>query len=149
MVTQARVAVLPEVDGQLRIETVDLPDPIGHEVLVREFASGICHSQLHQMHGPRRSDLVLGHEATGEVLAVGEDVENVVAGDRVLLTFQPRDLRHAVFPAFRRSTSPVGELRSRRTFSHGPTTRSLTISTWSESRLIRRPMSPRSLVAPC
>jgi len=47
MVTQALVAVLPEAEGPLRIETVELPDPTGHEVLIREFASGICHSQLH------------------------------------------------------------------------------------------------------
>jgi D-arabinose 1-dehydrogenase-like Zn-dependent alcohol dehydrogenase len=93
MVTEARIAVLPQEDGPLRIETVDLPDPVGHDVLVREFASGICHSQLHQMHGRRSSEVVLGHEATAEVLAIGELVDNVAVGDRVVLTFQPRDLR--------------------------------------------------------
>jgi len=122
MVTQARVAVLPEAEGPLRIETVDLPDPSGHEVLIREFASGICHSQLHQMHGPRRSDLVLGHEATGEVLAIGEDVENVAPGDRVLLTFR------TVFLVSRRLNSLEVELRCRQTSSRGPTTRSSMIS---------------------
>lgn len=91
--TEARVAVLPQEPGPLRVETVDLPAPTGHEVLIREFASGICHSQLHQMHGPRRSEVVLGHEATGEVLAVGDAVTHIAPGDRVLLTFQPRDLR--------------------------------------------------------
>ena len=93
MSTETRIAVLPQEPGPLRIETIELPAPVGHEVLVKEFASGICHSQLHQMHSPRRSNVVLGHEATGEVLAVGELVDNVGPGDRVLLTFQPRDLR--------------------------------------------------------
>lgn len=77
----------------MRVEDVDLPDPTGHEVVIKEFASGICHSQLHTIHGPRRSDVVLGHEATGEVMAIGDQVTNVSVGDRVLLTFQPRDLR--------------------------------------------------------
>ena len=90
---RARVAVLPKEPGPLRIEDVDLAAPTGHEVLVKEFASGICHSQLHQMHNPRPTPMVIGHEATGEVLAVGEEVTHVKPGERVLLTFQPRDMR--------------------------------------------------------
>jgi Zn-dependent alcohol dehydrogenase len=62
-------------------------------VVIKEFASGICHSQLHTIHGPRRSDVVLGHEATGEVVAIGDAVQNVSVGDKVLLTFQPRNMR--------------------------------------------------------
>ncbi len=93
MTVEARMVVLPKEPGPLRIEGVDLPDPTGHEGLIKEFASGICHSQLHQIHNPRPTDVVLGHEATGEVLAVGDEVTNVTPGDRVLLTFQPRDLR--------------------------------------------------------
>lgn len=77
----------------MRIEEIELPDPTGHQVVVKEFASGICHSQLHQIHNARRSEVVLGHEATGEVLAVGDEVTNVKPGQKVLLTFQPRDLR--------------------------------------------------------
>lgn len=93
MPTTARVVVLPESPGPMRIEEIELPDPTGHQVVVRQFASGICHSQLHQIHNPRPNDIVLGHESTGEVLAVGSDVTHVAPGDRVLLTFQPRDLR--------------------------------------------------------
>ena len=93
MATAARVVVLPREPGPMRIEEVELPDPIGHQVVVRQFASGICHSQLHTIHGRRRSDVVLGHESTGEVLAVGDEVTDVGPGDRVLLTFQPRNLR--------------------------------------------------------
>ncbi len=77
----------------MRVEEVDLPDPVGHQVLIAEFASGICHSQLHTIHQQRSSDMVLGHEATGIVMAVGEAVNHVQPGDHVLVTFQPRDLR--------------------------------------------------------
>lgn len=93
MSTAARVVVLPQEPGPMRVEDVDLPEPTGHQVLIKEFASGICHSQLHQIHRARPTDVVLGHEATGEVVAVGEQVTHVAPGDRVLLTFQPRDLR--------------------------------------------------------
>lgn len=93
MSTVARTVVLPREFGPMRIEEVELPDPTGHQVLVKQFASGICHSQLHQIHRARQSDVLLGHESTGEVLAIGDQVTHVAPGDRVLLTFQPRDLR--------------------------------------------------------
>jgi D-arabinose 1-dehydrogenase-like Zn-dependent alcohol dehydrogenase len=50
MVTRTRVAVLPQHTAELRIEELDLPDPEPNQVVVRQFASGVCHSQLHQMH---------------------------------------------------------------------------------------------------
>ena len=92
MPTPARVAVFPEAPGPLRIEEVVLPDPGPEEVVVKLFSSGICHSQLHEMHGPRESDIVLGHEGTGEVLAIGDAVSHVAPGDRVLVTWIPRTL---------------------------------------------------------
>ena len=91
MPTPARVAVVPQEMGQpLRIESVDLPDPGPTDVVVRQFASGVCHSQLHEIHTPRASDVVLGHEATGEVVAVGSEVNHVNPGDRVFVTWLPR-----------------------------------------------------------
>ncbi len=89
----SRVVVLPKDPGPMRIDEIELPEPTGHQVVVKEFASGICHSQLHVIHRKRETDVVLGHEATGEVLSIGESVENVRPGDRVLMTFQPRNLR--------------------------------------------------------
>lgn len=90
MPTEARVAVVPEDSRTLRIETVELPAPGPHQILVREHASGICHSQLHEIHGPRTSDIVLGHEATGTVLETGSAVDHVSPGDRVIVTWLPR-----------------------------------------------------------
>ena len=74
MPTPARVVILPQEDAPLAIEQVQLADPGPLQVAVRLFSSGICHSQLHLMHNPRASDLVLGHEATGEVIAIGSEV---------------------------------------------------------------------------
>ena len=99
MPTSARVVFLPEEDAPLAVERVDLPDPGPYQVVVRQYASGICHSQLHQMHNPRPADQVLGHEATGEVVAVGSEVDNVAAGDTVFVTWVPRTPETARRPA--------------------------------------------------
>ena len=92
MPTSARVAVVPEGSGPLRIESLLLPDPGPHQVVVKLQASGICHSQLHEIHGARARDTVLGHEATGTVLARGSAVSHVDVGDAVLVTWIPRTL---------------------------------------------------------
>jgi Zn-dependent alcohol dehydrogenase len=73
------------------VEEVDLPDPGPHEVLIKQLASGICHTQLHQMQAPRGMPALLGHESTGEVLACGSEVNHVREGDRVVVTWLPRN----------------------------------------------------------
>ncbi|MFN8187183.1 MAG: zinc-binding dehydrogenase [Gaiellales bacterium] len=91
---EARAAILLP-DGELVVDVIDLPDPAPGEVLVRNLATGVCHSQLHQIRSgyPRERAVLLGHEAASEVLAVGEGVTHVVPGDRVLLTWHRRDAK--------------------------------------------------------
>jgi Zn-dependent alcohol dehydrogenase len=89
MPTPARVIVLPADDGPLKVVDVELP------VIVKQFASGVCHSQLHQMHTPRQSPVVLGHESTGIVLQKGSAVTHVKEGDTVMVTWVPRDANAA------------------------------------------------------
>lgn len=95
MPTSARIVVLPQQQALLQIEEVPLPAPGPHQVVVRQFASGICHSQLHDMHRPRTGPILLGHESTGVVLAAGVGVTHVREGDHVMVTWVPRDLEHA------------------------------------------------------
>lgn len=94
MPTQARVVVLPQERAPLRVEEVRLPDPGPYQVVVKQFASGVCHSQLHQMHRERTNNVVLGHESTGVVLAKGAKVNHVKEGDRVMVTWVARDREH-------------------------------------------------------
>ncbi|MBP19395.1 MAG: alcohol dehydrogenase [Gammaproteobacteria bacterium] len=91
MPTPAKVVVLPQEEGVLEVIDLELPDPGPHQVVVKQYASGICHSQLHQMHNPRVSPVILGHESTGIVLKVGSEVTHVTEGDTVLVTWVPRD----------------------------------------------------------
>ncbi|MCY4060537.1 MAG: alcohol dehydrogenase catalytic domain-containing protein, partial [Gammaproteobacteria bacterium] len=86
MGTPARVVVMPGAPGPLEIQEITLPDPEPNQVVVRQFASGVCHSQLHQMHRPRRRPGLLGHESTGIVLKTGSAVSHVDEGDMVLVT---------------------------------------------------------------
>ena len=95
MGTKARVVVLPQETSVLRVEDVTLADPGPREVLVKQYASGVCHSQLHQMHARRNSPVILGHESTGVVLKVGSEVNHVAEGDMVLVTWVPRNAAEA------------------------------------------------------
>jgi len=96
MPTLARVVVVPGEPGPLQIHEVKLPDPGPYQVVVKQFSSGICHSQLHQMHRPRTGQAqILGHESTGIVLAKGREVRHVKEGDRVMVTWVPRDADNA------------------------------------------------------
>jgi Zn-dependent alcohol dehydrogenase len=90
MGTPARVVVLPREMKPLRVEEITLPDPGPSQVVVKQFASGVCHSQLHQMHAPRATPVILGHESTGVVLKAGSRVRHVKEGDTVLVTWVPR-----------------------------------------------------------
>lgn len=65
---------------------VTQPQPAANEVLVRVKACGICGSDLHGMDGRsgrRIPPIIMGHEAAGEIEAVGEGVTQWKVGDRV------------------------------------------------------------------
>ena len=98
MGTPARVVVMPGGPGPLEVQEMNLPDPGPGQVVVKQYASGICHSQLHTMHGPRRRPALLGHESTGIVLKKGAAVTHVEEGDTVLVTWVPRDAANADGP---------------------------------------------------
>ena len=91
MPIKTNVAVLGINPGPLKIMEVELPDPGPHQVVVKQYASGICHSQLHQMQRPRKTAQALGHESTGSVVMLGSEVRHVKEGDMVIVTWIPRD----------------------------------------------------------
>jgi 2-desacetyl-2-hydroxyethyl bacteriochlorophyllide A dehydrogenase len=65
------------------------PAPAPGEIVVDIQAAGICHSDAHYRADFGRVSLpiTLGHEIAGVVAGVGENVENVVPGDRVALHY--------------------------------------------------------------
>ena len=76
----------------MAVDEVTLPDPGPDQVVVKQFASGVCHSQLHQLHNPEhRVPALMGHESTGVVVAKGRNVTHVKEGDRCMVTWVHRD----------------------------------------------------------
>jgi S-(hydroxymethyl)glutathione dehydrogenase/alcohol dehydrogenase len=84
-------AVLFEPNTPLSLETVHFDEPVGDEVLVRVRAAGICHTDLEAVEGALRYPIPIipGHEAAGEVCAVGPDASSVRVGDHVVLSWNP------------------------------------------------------------
>ncbi|WP_372764400.1 zinc-binding dehydrogenase [Litorivivens sp.] len=84
-----RVLNIHEVND-VRLDPYEVPEPGKNDVIVKVKACGICGSDLSyiKMGGiMRKPDGVtaLGHEAAGEILHVGEDVEGVCIGQRVII----------------------------------------------------------------
>lgn len=75
----------------LKLVDVELAPPRPGELLIRIDAAGLCHSDLSVIDGnrPRPLPMVLGHEAAATVLETGDEDDEFVAGDTVVLTFLP------------------------------------------------------------
>ena len=81
-----RGVVLTELN-RFDVEEIDLDEPGPGEARVRIEATGVCHSDLHIIRTGFGHPLpvLLGHEGAGVVEAIGEGVEHVGPGDRVVI----------------------------------------------------------------
>ena len=85
-----RVAVL-HAPGDLRLEERPIPVPRRREVLVKIRSVGVCGSDIHYFRHGRigpfvvREPLVLGHEASGVVVELGEGATRHPVGERVCI----------------------------------------------------------------
>lgn len=81
-----KAAVLFEPNSPLQIEEISLRKPGPREVLLRTAYAGICHTDLYYMEAqsPYPMPVVLGHESSGIVEAVGDGVSYVKPGDHVV-----------------------------------------------------------------
>lgn len=82
-----KAAVAHTFGAPLSIDHVPIPTVGKNQILVKIYASGVCHTDLHAVNGdwPVKPTLPLipGHEGAGIVVAAGENVTNVKIGDRV------------------------------------------------------------------
>ncbi|EMA42250.1 zinc-dependent alcohol dehydrogenase [Halobiforma nitratireducens] len=78
-------------DQDVRVETVPKPEIVNPtDAIVEITATAICGSDLHLYNGympSMREGDVLGHEPMGDVVEVGEDVDRLEVGDRVVVPF--------------------------------------------------------------
>lgn len=84
-----KAALFYEPGTPLQVEDVAIGEPRDEEVLVRLHTSGVCHSDYHVILGEwsQPSPIVLGHEGSGIVEAVGPHVRDVAPGDHVILSW--------------------------------------------------------------
>ncbi len=84
-----KAARLHQYNQSLQIDEVDLPKPIGEEVIVKVGGAGVCHSDIHFMKGDWKDilsvklPLTIGHETAGYVEEMGESVPCFSKGDAV------------------------------------------------------------------
>ncbi len=121
---KSRAAIHLNYGEQLVVDDIEIPDPQPDQVIVKLMSSGVCHSQLHQLHRPEADrPAVMGHEGTGVVTHVGRDVTHVSEGDHAIVTWVPRTPARA-----RAAPAPTGATY-REEVLHGA------VYTWSEDVL--------------
>ena len=98
-------AVLENNNSPLVIHKIKFEGPLkAGQVLVRLFYSGICGKQIEEIDGLGGADHyiphLLGHEGSGEVLAVGPAVNKVKPGDTVVLHWMKGSGIHSETPYY-------------------------------------------------
>ena len=89
---KTRAAIAWEAGKPLEIESIDLDGPKAGEVLVRNVASGVCHTDAFTLSGEDPEGIfpaVLGHEGGAIVEEIGADVTSVKVGDHVIPLYTP------------------------------------------------------------
>ena len=86
---KAKAVICRELNKPVVVETIDVQGPKRGEATVKVGACGVCHSDLSATNGtiPMPPPLILGHEAAGEVVEVGEGVTTLAKGDHVVSSF--------------------------------------------------------------
>jgi L-iditol 2-dehydrogenase len=85
--------------GKIEFRTIETPGIGSDEVLMQTKRIGICGSDIHVFHGmhPYTSyPIVQGHEVSGVVVAVGDNVKELSIGDKI--TFTPQVTCGKCFP---------------------------------------------------
>lgn len=101
-----KAAILVELGRPLEIAEVALPGTLAPgQVLVKVHYSGICGSQLGEIDGAKGEDRflphLLGHEASGTVLAAGPGVRHVKPDDKVVMHWRKGPGIESETPSYR------------------------------------------------
>lgn len=81
-------AVYVDAPGSMAMRDVDVPVPIGEDVLVQLGACGVCGTDFHIFGGHVsnvRFPLIPGHEAVGVIAELGDAVTHLQIGQRVVV----------------------------------------------------------------
>jgi S-(hydroxymethyl)glutathione dehydrogenase/alcohol dehydrogenase len=89
---KTRAAVAWEAGKPLEIEMIDLDGPKDGEVLLRNVATGVCHTDAFTLSGEDPEGIfpvVLGHEGGAIVEEIGAGVSSLKVGDHVIPLYTP------------------------------------------------------------
>lgn len=89
---KTRAAVAWEAGKPLEVEMLDLEAPKAGEVLLRNVATGVCHTDAFTLSGDDPEGIfpaVLGHEGGSIVEEIGPDVTSLSVGDHVIPLYTP------------------------------------------------------------
>ncbi len=87
---KTKAAVLRKVGGPLEIEELEIPKLNRGQVLVQILCSGLCRSQINEINGRKGKEYIphlLGHEASGFVVEIGDGVLKVKPDDYVVCSW--------------------------------------------------------------
>ena len=90
MPSTVRGVIARSLRAPTEVVEIVVPDPVGHDVVVKVQACGVCHTDLTYREGGINDEFpfLLGHEAAGVVESVGPDVTLVAPGDFVVLNWR-------------------------------------------------------------
>src|SRR5438270_13724474 len=81
----AMLAAVYRAKGDVRLETIAVPEIGPGEILIRVDTCGICGTDLKKIAtGSHSAPRIFGHETSGTVAAVGASVTEFAPGDRVM-----------------------------------------------------------------
>jgi S-(hydroxymethyl)glutathione dehydrogenase / alcohol dehydrogenase len=128
-----KAAILFKQGKPLLIKRIELPEKLFYgQVLIKNFYSGVCGSQLGEIDGVKGKDQylphLLGHEAVGIVVEVGPGVKKVKKNDNVLLHWMPGSGISSKGPEFK---------WNKKIINSGPITTFSEYSIISENRLTK------------
>nr|XP_020008840.1 LOW QUALITY PROTEIN: alcohol dehydrogenase 6-like [Castor canadensis] len=86
-VITCRAAILWKMNAPLSIEEVKVDSPNAGEFWIKIISSGLCGTDMHILEGKNEVQfpVILGHEGAGVVESIGEGVNSVKPGDKVLM----------------------------------------------------------------
>ena len=89
---KSRAAIAWESGRELEVDLVDLEGPKAGEVLIRNIATGVCHTDAFTLSGDDPEGIfpsILGHEGGAVVEEIGAGVNSVNVGDHVIPLYVP------------------------------------------------------------
>lgn len=78
------LACLINEQGHAKVTDVPVPDLQRGEVLIKLAAAGICGTDIEKVHGAYGPGGILGHEVSGTIASIGDEVTSLRKSDRVI-----------------------------------------------------------------